>query len=118
MFVDSATTANEKQVAHNKMKTLCKKHNVVLQAFIDNCTFDKAFETRQIESSEAQATKRGNSFINAPHRLSLITTGTYQISGIQTAIQRILGVILMFQILITCHSVLRERRAVRPLPCN
>lgn len=58
MFIDSATTANEKQVAHDKLKTLCKKHKVNLQSFIDNCDFDLQFQKLALEKSTVQTEKR------------------------------------------------------------
>ncbi len=58
MFIDSATTANEKQVAHDKLKTLCKKHKVNLQSFIDNADFDLQFQKLALEKSTAQTEKR------------------------------------------------------------
>ena len=58
MYVDNATTANEKQVAHNKLKALCKKHKVNLQSFIDSKDFDLQFEKRAFESSEVQKAQR------------------------------------------------------------
>ena len=58
MFIDSATTANEKQVAHDKLKTLCKKHKVNLQSFIDNADFDLQFQKLALEKSTMQAKKR------------------------------------------------------------
>ena len=58
MYIDTATTANEKQTAYNKIKLLCKKHKVNMQNFIDNCDFDKQFETLASEKSTVQAKKR------------------------------------------------------------
>ena len=58
MFVDSATTANEKEVAHSKIKTLCKKHKVNMQSFIANCDFDRQFTKLALDKSNAQTEKR------------------------------------------------------------
>lgn len=58
MMVDSATTANEKSTAHDKLKTFAKRYKVNLSEFIAKKDFDREFETRRKASEEAQAKRR------------------------------------------------------------
>ena len=61
MYVDSATTANEKSVAYNKMKVLSRKHKVNLTDFIEAKDFDNTFAQRKA-AKEAAAKKAAEAY--------------------------------------------------------
>lgn len=100
IYVDSATTANEKTTAYSKLKVFAHKNKVNLTEFIENADFDRNFNARASKAAdkakerrEAAEAKEYKATAKRPSRRSLIVemlkTNLYDAASINEVLSEV-----------------------------